>query len=89
MTSITNRIITVIICLGSTCCVTVPPIDRITSFDSRLPKEPTVVKPCTPIVYVEQINRPQTLLSKINYINTCLINYSWGRGWTDKATFSN
>jgi|694.fasta_scaffold02170_48 hypothetical protein len=89
MTSITNTVAVIIIGLTSTGCITVPPTDKITSIDSQLPKEPTAIQPHTPYVYVEQIDQPQTLSSKINYLNTCMINYSWGRGWTGKTTFSD
>jgi hypothetical protein len=89
MISITKRIVTIIVSLILTGCITVPPTDKITSIDSQLPNEPTAIQPHTPYVYVEQIDQPQTLSSKINYLNTCMINYSWGRGWTGKTTFSD
>jgi hypothetical protein len=76
-------------CISVAGCVTVPPVDKITSIESVLPRTPTAIQPQEPVTRVEQIDRPQTLSSKIDYINTCLINYSWGRGWTDKTQFSN
>jgi hypothetical protein len=89
MTLITDKVVAIIISLILTGCITVPPIDKITSIDSQLPGEPTIIRPHRPCVYIEQIDQPQTLSSKINYLNTCMINYSWGRGWTGKTTFSD
>jgi hypothetical protein len=89
MTLIINKVVAIIVSLILTGCIIVPPIDKITSIDSQLPGEPTVIRPHRPYVHIEQIDQPQTLSNKINYLNTCMINYSWGRGWTDRTTFSD
>ena len=71
-------------------CFTIPPIDQINTTYSTLPSTPTPIAPLsTPQTTVSQINRPQTLNDKLKYLNTCMINYSWGRGWTDKTNFTD
>lgn len=65
-------------------CFTVPGKDRIVTIDSVVDLGLTVHPLDRPIDRVEYIPADQCLKSKINYLNKCMINYSWGRGWNDK-----
>jgi hypothetical protein len=71
-------------------CFTVPGKDRIITIDSYVDGNSGCIRPLNhPIERVEYIPADQTLKSKVHYIDDCMINYSWGRGWTDKQDFQN
>lgn len=65
-------------------CFTVPGKDRIITINSFANEDVGCIRPINkPIDRVEYIPANQCLKSKINYLNKCMINYSWGRGWND------
>jgi len=69
-----------------TSCFTIPGKDRIVTVDSYINEDISCIRPLSrPIDTVEYIPADQSLRSKINYINQCMINYSWGRGWNNKT----
>ena len=74
-------------------CFTVPGKDRIVTTQFILIGDPNHVQPLRPLKHpidrVEYILADQSFRSKLNYINQCMINYSWGRGWTDRQYFQN
>jgi hypothetical protein len=71
-------------------CFTVPGKDRIVIINSFVNENLGCVRPLKqPINRVEYIPADQTLKAKVHYINQCMINYSWGRGWTDEQNFKN
>lgn len=71
-------------------CFTIPPKDDIVSIGAILPSRPTVIKPLnSPIIYIKEYKQPQTFMDKLHYLNTCMVNYSWGRGWNNKTNFEN
>jgi hypothetical protein len=84
-----------LICISLTGCFTVPGKDRIVTtigyIDSiESPNCYPAIKPLSrPVDRVEYIPADQSLKSKFNYIHECMINYSWGRGWTDRQNFNN
>jgi hypothetical protein len=76
----------------STCllagCFTVPGRDRVITVTGVVNEDLGCIKVLPkPIEREEYIPADQSLKSKINYVNQCLINYSWGRGWTSKQDF--
>jgi hypothetical protein len=71
-------------------CFTVPGKDRIITVNSYVNQDMGCIRPLDrPIEQVEYIPADQSLKSKVHYLDQCLINYSWGRGWTDKQDFQN
>ena len=71
-------------------CFTVPGRDRLVSVNSYVNEELGCIHPLNhSIDRVEYIPAEQSLKSKIHYIDQCMINYSWGRGWTDRQDFKN
>jgi len=65
-------------------CFTVPGKDRVVEVNSFVNEDLGCIKPVgKPIDRVEYIPADQSLKSKVHYIDQCMINYSWGRGWTD------
>jgi hypothetical protein len=71
-------------------CFTVPGKDRIVTVDSCVNNNLGCIHPLNhPIERVEYIPADQSLKSKVHYIDQCMINYSWGRGWTDRQDFKN
>ena len=69
-------------------CFTVPGKDRIITVNSAVNEDLGCIKILPkPVEYEEYIPADQSLKSKFNYINQCLINYSWGRGWTSTQDF--
>jgi len=71
-------------------CFTVPGKDRVIVIDSYVNRDLGCIRPLKkPITKVEYIPANQSLKSKANYINQCMINYSWGRGWNNEQNFKN
>ena len=71
-------------------CFTVPGKDRIITVSSFVNQDLGCIKPIQQQPgKVEYIPADQSLKSKINYIEKCANNYSWGRGWTDRQDFQN
>ena len=71
-------------------CFTIPGTDRIVVIDSYINKNTSCVQPLPHTVdRIEYIPADQSLSSKVHYIDQCMINYSWGRGWTSKQDFQN
>jgi hypothetical protein len=71
-------------------CFTVPGRDRIVAVNSFVNEDLGCIKPLgKPIDRVEYIPADQSLKSKVHYIDQCMINYSWGRGWTNEQNFKN
>ena len=63
-------------------CFTVPGKDKIVIIDSYINTSVGPINPLSkPIEQIEYIPSDQSLKSKVHYINQCLINYSWGRGF--------
>lgn len=74
----------------STGCFTIPGRDRIITFDSYVNQNVSCIRPLSkPVEQVEYIPADQSFKSKLNYINQCMINYSWGRGWNNRTDFQN
>jgi hypothetical protein len=86
---------TILICFLLTGCFTVPGKDRVVTIIGYVdniegPGCYAPIKPLRrPIDKVSYIPADQSLKSKLTYLQDCLINYSWGRGWTDKQNFEN
>jgi hypothetical protein len=96
MTQFSMKIIyTTLFCLLLTGCFTVPGKDRITTTVGYIdniegPGCYAPIRPlASPITTVTYIPADQSFKSKVNYVRQCMINYSWGRGWTDKQNFTN
>jgi len=71
-------------------CFTVPGTDRITTVTSCVNEDLGCIRPRNKLTErVEYIPANQSFKSKVNYLHDCLINYSWGRGWTNKQNFEN
>jgi len=71
-------------------CFTVPGNDRIVTVNSFVNEDLGCIKPLgKPIDRVEYIPADQSLKSKVHYIDQCMINYSWGRGWNNRTDFQN
>jgi hypothetical protein len=87
------RIYSFLLIISTLClfgCFTVPGDDRIITVNSFVNEDLGCIRPlCNPIDRVEYISANQSLKSKINYINRCMINYSWGRGWSDEQDVKN
>lgn len=85
-----SMLIPYILCMFLQGCFTIPSEDKIYTIQSSLPITPTCVRPLPkPITIITCTQRDQSFRSKINYLNDCMINYSWGRGCTDKKDFNN
>jgi len=69
-------------------CFTVPGNDRIVTIRYIPDQHFNYIHPLNrPIDQVEYIPANQSFHSKLNYINECMINYSWGRGWNNRQDF--
>lgn len=70
-------------------CFTIPGKDRIVQING-INEDIGCIKPLSkPMERVEYIPANQSFISKINYINQCMINYSHGQGWNNKRYFEN
>lgn len=79
-----------LICLFLSSCFTIPPKDNIITIQGILPHQPTSVAPLrNPVSHITEIPQPQTLVDKYRYTRECMINYSWGRGYTVREAFNN
>ena len=87
------KVIVITLSLLLCSCFTIPPKDGINVVYANIsipdpgciPIHPLV----KPIVYDTYTPRPQSIGDKYHYVKSCLINYSWGRSWTDKQDFNN
>lgn len=71
-------------------CFTVPGKDRFVYIDSFVNEDLGCIRALPkPVEHLEYIPADQSLKSKFNYIQQCMINYSWGRGWTNRQDFKN
>lgn len=71
-------------------CFTVPGRDKIITFDSYVNRNVSCIQPLSkPISITTYVPADQSFKSKLNYINQCMINYSYGRGWNNCTNFQN
>ena len=71
-------------------CFTVPGKDRFVYTDSFVNEDLGCIRPLSkPTERLEYIPANQSLKSKAQYINQCMINYASGHGWTNKQDFQN
>lgn len=68
-------------------CFTVPGTDRVITVDSYVNRSLDIQPLSKPINNIAYIPADQSLRSKLHYINQCMINYSWGRGWNNFTNF--